>query len=97
MWGELEKIANKQAKLLPLIFGKWDLLTRPLLSDIFPPLLKLTFDSLWEDVLQPLLGSQSELHESELAGAEEDLRLMIYEYFFSPERFEKHGGRWRRE
>jgi hypothetical protein len=43
-------------------------------------------------VLQPFLSPSSELHKSELAGAEEDLRLMIYKYFLSPERFEGRQG-----
>lgn len=97
LWGELDEIARKQVRLLPLIFGKWKRLTRPRVQDILIPTLKTLFDNLWETVIQPALNPPFEHEESELPLEEENLRLWIYERLLSPENFEGEGEEWRRE
>lgn len=97
LWGELDEIARKQAKLLPLIFGKWDQLTHPRVQEILAPILQIIFANLWERYVQPSLSPPWELEESDVSQAEEDLRLWIYEKFLSPENFEEQGEEWRRE
>ncbi|KXA95852.1 hypothetical protein AKJ65_00325 [candidate division MSBL1 archaeon SCGC-AAA259E19] len=97
LWSDIDKIASKQVKVLPLVFGKWSVLMgNGAVKGILLPELKTLFGIVWRRLVGPAQEILSEPKESESPPKTISLRRYIYERLITAERFEEEREEARR-